>query len=190
MSISRDPILLDNVKASLDLYQRSLMWGITASLSAVLIAWRLRQGVGQPVSLLTTQVSASTGIVIALGLNTLFGFLAFNALQRYLIALKSLSPTLDLKLFEAIMLNPSLATSPPGFRIGSALVPPLAAIVAWIIEIPRLRQITPDFDWATWGFTLLVFISPYIAVVWAVRRLPNLRDLQNEAAQQIVALEP
>ena len=185
MSISRDQILVDNVKASLDLYQRSLTWGITASLSAMLIAWRLRQGVGPSVSLLTTQVSASTAILIALGLNILFGFLAHYALQRYLTAWDSLSPTFaeDPKLLEAIMLNPSLATSPPGFRIGSALVPPLATIAVWIIEIPHLRQIMPDFDWFTYSFILLVLISPYLAIVWAVRRLPRVRGSQNDAAQ-------
>jgi len=175
MSISRDQILLDNVKASLDLYQRSLTWGITASLSAALLALRLRSGTGPSVSLLTTQISAGPAMLIAIGLTLLFGAFAYFALRRYIEAMEGLSPNFseDATLLNAILLNPSLATSNRFFSIGSALVPIFVTIFTWIIDIPRERQDTSGSDWVGYFIWMLVFIAPYASIVLTLVRLPR-----------------
>jgi len=43
VSISRDTILLDNIKEALPLYRRSLVWATTSALSGLLIAIDLRE---------------------------------------------------------------------------------------------------------------------------------------------------
>jgi len=52
MALSRDDILLDNIKEALALYQRSLVWATTAALSGGLITLRLRDPNPEPIPIL------------------------------------------------------------------------------------------------------------------------------------------
>ena len=174
MSLSRDAILLDNIKEALALYQRSLVWGTTAALSGLLIAIRLFWGpTPDPIPVLSGTLSAPLAWIIALVLYLVFGALAFTAIRRYQVALAALNPSAEI--LEAIRLYPSLATLPGRFfRWGSVLVPSLAAVASWIIEL--LREHSTSSTRAI-GFVLIglpvtiLLLLPYLGILASLREV-------------------
>jgi hypothetical protein len=142
MAISKDAILLDNIKEALALYQRSLVWATTAALSGLLLAIRLREPTPDPVPVLSGTLSAPVAWAIAQALYLVFGALAFSAIRRYQLALTALNPSEEI--LQAIRLYPSLATLPGRFfRLGSVFVPPLATGASWTIELLREHSTAP-----------------------------------------------
>ena len=173
MTISKDAILLDNIKEALALYQRSLVWATTAALSGLLIAIRLRGPAPEPIPVLSGTLSAPVAWAIAQALYLVFGALAFSAIRRYQDTLTALNPSKDI--LQAIRLYPSLATLPGSFfRLGSVLVPPLATGASWTIELLREHAGSPPPDGAWWvGMlaTAALLLSPYIGILVSLRRL-------------------
>jgi hypothetical protein len=174
MTISRDAILLDNIKEALAMYQRSLVWAITAALSGLLVAWNLRNATPDPVHVLTGTLSLPSAWSIAQVLYLVFGALAYSAIRRYLLALTALNPTEEI--LQAIRLYPSLATLPGRFfRIGSVLVPPVATGTSWTIELLREHSASsPSLDMGGLFGLLwlsLILLAPYIAILTSLRAL-------------------
>ena len=173
MTISKDDILLDNIKEALALYQRSLVWATTAALSGLLIAIRLREPTPEPVPVLSGTLSAPVAWAIAQALYVVFGALAFSAIRRYLSALTALNPSEDI--LQAIRLYPSLATLPGRFfPLGSVLVPPAATAASWTIELLREHSRSPPSDrswWVGMFFTALVLLAPYLGIGATLREL-------------------
>ena len=174
MSISRETILLDNIKEALALYQRSLVWATTSALSGLLIAIGLREAAADRIPILTGTLSAPSAWAIAQALYLVFGALALSAIRRYHLALIALNPPSEI--LRAIRLYPSLATLPGRFfRLGSVLVPPLATIASWIIELVRehSRQASsPDLSW--WlGMVVLtiLLLAPYSGILFSLRAM-------------------
>ena len=167
MAISREDILLDNIKEALALYQRSLIWGTTAALSGGLLTLRLRDPSAPPVPVLTGVLSASVAWVVAQGLYILFGALAYASLKRYVLALEALAPSEEV--LQAIQLYPSLATFPGRvFRLGSVLLPLIVTLVAWGFELQRenggwlLRDAS---DWIGLVLLVLLLVTPYALIL-------------------------
>ena len=172
MNISRDTILLDNIKEALALYQRSLVWATTSALSGLLIAIGLREVAADRIPILTGTLSAPTAWAIAQALYLLFGALALSAIRRYQLALVALNPPSEI--LQAIRLYPSLATLPGRFfRLGSVLVAPLATIASWTIELVRehsTQAFSPDFSWWIGGLMLsILLLAPYAGILFSLR---------------------
>lgn len=173
MTISKDAILLDNIKEALALYQRSLVWATTAALSGFLIAIRLREASPEPIPILSGTLSAPIAWTIAQALYVVFGALAYSAIRRYQSALTALNPSEDI--LQAIRLYPSLATLPGRFfRLGSVLVPPTATGASWTIELLREHSRSPSSEWSWWLgmlFTALILLAPYLGILVSLREL-------------------
>lgn len=173
MAISKDAILLDNIKEALALYQRSLVWATTAALSGLLIAIRLREPTPEPIPVLSGTLSPPVAWAIAQALYLVFGALAFSAIRRYQLALTALNPSEEI--FQAINLYPSLATLPGRFfRLGSVFVPPLATGASWTIELLREHSTAPAPDRSWWiGMlvTALILLAPYWGILASLREL-------------------
>ena len=175
MALSREDILLDSIKEALSLYQRSLIWAITAALSGALITFTLQNPDAPAVPVLSGTLSAPLAWGIAQVLYVVFGALAFSALRRYRLALESLAPAPAIR--SAIQFYPSLATLPGRFfRLGSVLLPLLVTWSSWSVEIVRERHgggFPREMSW--WFGLLLVFailLFPYAGI------LRELRDIR------------
>jgi len=173
MTISKDAILLENIKEALALYQRSLVWATTAALSGLLIAIRLREPTPEPIPILSGTLSAPIAWAIAQALYLVFGALAYSAIRRYQSALTALNPAEDI--LNAIRLFPSLATLPGRFfRLGSVLVPPLATGASWTIELLREHSTSPSSDWSRWVgmlVTACLLLAPYLGILASLREV-------------------
>src|SRR5262245_58397478 len=136
MPLEREKILVDNLLACFNLYQRSIVWAMTASFVFFLLTLRLR---GDPatdydyhpqqskVALLYTEINLPIAWLIALALFIVFGGLALTALHRAEAILTKLNPPPELR--EAILLYPSLATNQNMLvRVGSVLLCPIAVV--------------------------------------------------------------
>jgi len=174
VSISRETILLDSIKEALALYQRSLVWATTSALSGLLIALGLQQSAADRIPILTGRLSAPTAWAIAQALYLVFGALAVSAIRRYHLALIALNPPSEI--LAAIRLYPSLATLPGRFfRLGSVLVPPLATIASWTLELVRehsRQAFSPDLSW--WlGMVMLtiLLLAPYSGILFSLREI-------------------
>src|SRR5262245_523033 len=167
MALSRDEILLDNIKEALALYQRSLMWATTAALSGGLITLTLEDPNAPSVALLTGVVSAPVAWAISQALYIVFGALAYSALNRYKRALDALNPSDDI--FTAIQMCPSLATLPGRFfRLGSVWMPMLVTLASWAFELHRENHGWNMPDGGSWlGLVVLVgvLVVPYVAIL-------------------------
>jgi hypothetical protein len=121
------------------MYQRSIVWAMTASAAFVLLSLRLSEDRNAPVQVLYGELAASTAWVIAFVFFFLLGGFALSAIRRartILDRLETLKPCPKLR--EDILLYPSLATIHTAFyRVGSVLVCPFAFSVAFAIETTR-----------------------------------------------------
>ena len=174
MTLARDDLLLDAIKESLSLYQRSLVWATTAALSGLLLTQRLGGVSTDKVELLNGSVSVSVAWYLAQLLYLIFGALAFSAIRRYHGALKLLNPAPDI--LEAIRLFPSLATQPGRFfRLGSVILPLGATCASWTIEIVREVRggvTMMDAHWYLGGIvTTAILIWPYLGILRTLREL-------------------
>jgi hypothetical protein len=182
MTLSREEILLDNIKEALSLYQKSLVWATTAALSGGLITLRLREPNPEPIPILFGALSAPVAWFLAQVIYVVFGALALGALQRYRRALADLKPTEEI--FNAIQLFPSLATLEGRFfRLGSVLLPLMVTFASWIIEINREGP-PPTTGPIVFGgvFTAAILLAPYAGILSLLRNLRLSRPKQHKHA--------
>ena len=92
MPLERETILVDNLLACLNLYQRSLVWALTASLAFFLLTLRLRDPSQPHVPLLSIEIHLATAWCLALALFLVFGGFALSALHRAEAILPQLNP--------------------------------------------------------------------------------------------------
>ncbi len=182
MSLSRDEILLDNIKEALALYQRSLVWATTAALSGGLITLRLRDKDPEPIPILVGTLSAPIAWFLAQVIYVVFGALAFGALERYRRSLEELNPTREI--FRAIQLFPSLATLQGRFfRLGSVLLPLGATYASWIVEMIREGPQPFNADLVFGGiFVAAILLAPYAAILSLLRTLRKWQPKEQEQA--------
>jgi len=175
MSLSRDDILLDNIKEALALYQRSLVWATTAALSGGLITLRLRDKNPPAISILFGTLSAPVAWFLAQVVYVVFGALAFGALERYRRSLEELNPSPEI--FDAIQLFPSLATLQGRFfRLGSVLLPLLVTYISWIVEMVSEGSQPLDVYTVIGGlFVATILLTPYAAILLLLRTLRKWR---------------
>ena len=136
MPIEPEAIQIENIRACLDLYQRSIIWAMTASAALFLLSWRQFDQVQPRVHLLYTEVNLFAAYFVALALFFLIGGFALSAIRRAELILSKLN--LPDEIQRAVFFYPSLATNPNRFyRIGTVLFGPIAVLTAWGIEIYR-----------------------------------------------------
>jgi hypothetical protein len=82
MAIDRDAVLVDNLRASLDLYQRSLVWAMTASAAFFVLTLGLGDPARPTISVLYGELSGLVAWLIALALFFVLGILAGWALRN------------------------------------------------------------------------------------------------------------
>lgn len=165
MPIEREAILIDNIRACLDLYQRAIIWAMTASAALFLLSWHQFDPIRPQVLLLYTEMDLIAACLVALVLFFLIGGFAYSAIHRAELILSELKkPPIKLsdKMQEAIFLYPSLATNQNHlYRIGTVLFSPVAVLAAWGIEFYRTRgkPIPADLETkAMIGFAVLFII--------------------------------
>ena len=180
MTLSREEILLDNIKEALALYQRSLVWATTAALSGGLITLRLREPNPEPIPILFGALSAPVAWFLAQVIYLVFGALAYGALERYRRALDHLNPSKEI--FDAIQLFPSLATLHGRFfRLGSVLLPLVVTYASWIVEIIREGPQPLNADVVFGGiFVAAILLAPYAAILSLLRSLRLARPKQQQ----------
>jgi hypothetical protein len=136
VALDRDQILVENLRASLDLYQRSLVWAMTATAAFCVFTFNLFAPNPPTVSVAYGQVSAPAAWAVALALYFVLGILAASALRHAQIVVSS--ARLDPEVLEAALLYPSLATSANDFiRIGTVVLCPIAIWIAFGLELYR-----------------------------------------------------
>jgi hypothetical protein len=176
MSLVKDEILLENLRRSLDFYQQSIVWSMTAAAACFLLALTLRNPKSPPIQVLYGEVSVSLAWAIAFAITFVLGILASSAAANVERVLAKMSVEDDIR--EAILLYPSLATNSSGLvRIGTALIPPLLVFSAFEMELINEfylggRQPIPRTV-EDWFGTLLIFIlvlAPYSTIVGRLRR--------------------
>lgn len=177
MSLVKDEILLENLRRSLDFYQQSIVWSMTAAAACFLLTLTLRNPKNPPIEVLYGKVSVSLAWGIAFAITIVLGIVASSATANVERILARMSVDGDIR--EAILLYPSFATNSNRLvRIGTALFPPLLTLAAFemelINEIPlggSRRPIPSTVE--DWFGTLLMFIivlGPYGAIIGRLRR--------------------
>lgn len=136
MPLERDAILLDNLKGTLALYQRAVLWSMTAAAVFFLLSLRLGDPNRPPIQVLYGEISVPAAWGIALVLFFLLGGFALSMIRRAETVLAELSPSGAIR--GAIQSLPSLATIPNAFyRVGVVLFCPLAVFAAMALELRR-----------------------------------------------------
>ena len=134
MSLEKDEILMENLRRSLDFYQQAIVWSMTASSACLLLSLRLRNPNSAPIEVLYGVVSVSFGWAVAFTATVVSGVVAWSAIENVARILGRMSVAEDLR--QAILTYPSFATNPnKGVRFGTALLPPILALVASVIEL-------------------------------------------------------
>jgi hypothetical protein len=170
MSLDRDAILLDNLRASLDLYQRSLVWAMTAAAAFFVLTLSLGDSNLPSISVLYGQLSGPAAWFVALGLFFVLGILAGSALRNAEAVLGELH--VPREVVDAALLYPSLATSRNGpVRVGTVIFPPITVLIAFAIELQREAASSAPRT-AAWWLGLLMFVvlvaAPYAAIAGRV----------------------
>ena len=131
MSLIKNEILLENLRKSLDFYNQSIVWSMTAAAVCLMLALTLRNTKSPPIHVLYGEspsihvlygeLSLSLAWGVAFASTFVLGILASSATGNVERILKKMSVDDDIR--EAIMLYPSFATNSNGFvRIGTALL--------------------------------------------------------------------
>jgi hypothetical protein len=172
--VEREAILVDNIRGCLDLYQRSIVWAMTASLVFFLLSLRLGNTAQPPVQILYAEMSLPAAWFAALVLFFLLGGFALSAIRRAELNLTKLNPFAEVR--EAVLLYPSLATSRSSlFRVGSVVLCPFAVLVAFAIELHRewegqVGKVMEESRWVGLLVFFLIIIGIYGAIVSYVWR--------------------
>lgn len=156
-------ILIENLREALRQIQRSVVLGVVASLSLMLLQFSTASV--QPVQLPgpVVPVGPSTAKFILVAVHVVAGFMAFTSVE---VARGIAREIKNDQMRDAALSYPSFATnSDPVVRVFTCLAPPLfftIAIVAWAIT----RRGEED----TWQFVIMAFVfgvPPYLAVfIW------------------------
>lgn len=186
MALDHDVILVENFRESLDLYQRSLVWAMTASSAFFVLTLSLGDSRFPSVSVLYGQLSGPAAWFVALGLFFVLGILAGSALQSAEAALARLK--VESKMTAAVLLYPSLATNSNGFvRVGTVLFSPIVVLIAFGLELWREWDGTIERD-VWWWFGLLLFVvliaAPYVGIASRVWR--QLGAESNKAGKSVM----
>ena len=171
MALDHNVILVENFRESLNLYQRSLVWAMTAAAAFFMLTLSLRNPKLPSVSVLYGELSGPAAWFVALGLFFVLGILAASALRNAEAALGRLD--VESKVVEAVLLYPSLATNTNGFvRVGTVLFSPIVVLIAFGLELWREADGEVARD-VWWWFGLALFVvliaAPYLAIVSRVR---------------------
>lgn len=166
MALDHDVILVENFRQSLDLYQRSLVWAMTAAAAFFVLTLSLGDSKLPSVSILYGQLSGPVAWFVALGLFFVLGILAGSALRSAEAALARLD--VKVKMIAAILLYPSLATNTNGFvRIGTVMFAPIAVLIGFGLELRRESVGAVERD-ASWWLALMLFVvliaAPYVVI--------------------------
>ena len=166
MPLDHDVILVENFRESLSLYQRSLVWAMTASAAFFMLTLSLGDPKLPSVSVLYGQLSGPAAWFVALGLFFVLGILAGSALRSAEAALARLD--VESKVLAAVLLHPSLATNTNGFvRVGTVMFSPIAVLIAFGLELRResVGAIERDVSWWLGLVLFVVFIAvPYLGI--------------------------
>ena len=113
MALERDNILVDNLRESLNLYQRSLVWAMTAAAVFFIFSLSLDNKTMRSVSILYGEVSRPIAWMLAMGFSFVLGLLAGSALVNAKATLSRLSKLEGVHhdVLDDILLYPSLATN-------------------------------------------------------------------------------
>jgi hypothetical protein len=177
MALERDEILADNLRESLNLYQRSLVWAMTAAAAFFIFSLSLGNPMMPSVPILYGELSRPIAWMIALGLSFVLGILAGSALGNANATLSRLSTLEGVKqdVLDDILLYPSLATNTNSLvRFGTILFSPVMVLIGFSLEISR--------EWAggahrnpSWWLGLAIFVviiaAPYVGIATQVRQL-------------------
>ena len=171
MALDPDVILVENFRESLNLYQRSLVWAMTASAAFFVLTLSLGDPKLPSVSVLYGQLSGPAAWFVALGLFFVLGILAGSALRSAEASLAKLDVKSDV--IAAVLLYPSLATNTNGFvRIGTVMFSPIAVLIAFGLELRRESAGALERDVSWWlGLAMFVVLiaAPYLGIasrVW------------------------
>ena len=178
MPLDRENILADNLKESFVLYQRSIVWAMTASATFFMITLTFGEETIPSVSVLYGKLSGPTAWYLALVLFFVLGILAGSALKNAEAVLLELEAgfegseesQMDDGALQALLFFPSLATNPNSFvRIGTALLSPIVILVGFGMQLLRELPTSQTRDiW--WWSGLVVFVllvtAPYAGIVW------------------------
>ena len=177
MALERDEILADNLRESLNLYQRSLVWAMTAGAAFFIFSLSLGNPMMPSVPILYGELSRPFAWTLALGLSWVLGILAVSALQNANAVLSRLSKLegVNRDVLDDILLYPSLATTTNSLiRFGTIFFSPVVVLIGFSLEISR--------EWAggahknpSWWVGLAIFVviitAPYVGIATQVRRL-------------------
>jgi hypothetical protein len=167
MKLDRDAVLLDNFRKSLDLYQTSLVWSMTASAVFFLLTVNLHNPHNEPIKVLYGELSSTAAWFVALGLFWILGILAATALGNTEAVLEKMEVEGEDRV--VLQLYPSLATVPSRFiRIGAAIFSPIAVWIAFFIERHREPPFNGSKEWVGLIVFFLVTVGPYGVIAFRV----------------------
>lgn len=173
MALERNTILADNLRESLNLYQRSLVWAMTASAAFFVLSVTLGDPVVPSVPVLYGKLSGPSAWFIALGLFFVLGILSGSALSNAELVLSELQrptagspgPPLEPDVLNAILLYPSLATNANGWiRVGTVMFSPIIVLIAFGLELRRESASTSVdvFSWLRLIGLVALIAAPYL----------------------------
>jgi hypothetical protein len=181
MALDKDEILVDNLRESLNFYQRSLVWAMTASAAFYVLTLSPLQSI----SVLYGQLSGTAASLIALGLFFVLGILAGSALRNAEAVLSEMQ--VDSRIRDATLLYPSLATNTNGFiRIGTVLFCPITVWIAFGVELRRESATAGPRDvwwWSGLAWFFLLTAVPYADI--ASRLWHKIGSRRAEPAQPV-----
>ena len=175
MAIERDMILIDNLRESLNLYQRSLIWAMTAAAAFFILSVNLGNPTMPSVPILYGELSRPVAWIVALGLSIVLGILAGSALGNAKANLSRVSKLegVGQDVLDDILLYPSLATNSNGWvRVGTVLFSPVTVLIGFGLQISREWTGGAHRDPSWWvGLALFVVLiaAPYVVIasqVW------------------------
>ena len=174
MPVEREAILIENIRGCLELYQRSIIWAMTAAAAFFLLSLRQFDSVQPTVPILYLELSSPAAYFVAFVLFILIGGFTLSAIRRAELNLSQLN--LPLEMQEAVLLYPSLATSHNAlFRVGTVLFSPVAVIAALGIEIYRTWEklmavkdimVRATIGWALLSLVILIIYGAIVQRVW------------------------
>ena len=167
-------ILVDNLREALRQIQRSVVFGLVASLSLMLLQLStVTPGTAQPIQLpgLVVAVDSSIAKILLIVAHIVAGFMALASLEDARRVARSIK---DRPVRDAALLYPNAVTnSDPMLRFPACLAPPLffmVAVVAW-----ELAQ--PEREWFHVIGAFSFGAIPYVAVAYRAKELiPAVED--------------
>jgi len=171
MSLDRDTILVENFRQSLDLYQRSLVWAMTASAAFFILSLNLGDPQFSTVSVLYGRLSGPAAWFVSLALFFVLGILAGSALHSAKTVRARFAAPSDI--VEAVLLYPSLATNAYGVvRVGTVLFSPVVVLIGIVIELRREWPGSNGHDlswWLTLAAYVILLVAPYGRIAFLLR---------------------